>query len=66
MYTMHASTTNTTDRWRLSADVRFQPASEPVDERWVGENPMGHYGWQEKNIDRPTKSFAEARAEWGV
>lgn len=42
MYTLHASTNNTTDRWRISCDTRFQPASEPVDERWAGKNPLGH------------------------
>lgn len=64
MYTMHASTTNTTPRFRLSADVRFQPAADPVDERWIGDNPIGHYAWMsepEKNV-----SMAAARAQWGI
>ena len=39
MHTMHASTTNLTNRFRLSCDVRFQPASEPADGRWVGTGP---------------------------
>ena len=42
MYTMHASMDNQTDRFRLSTDTRYQLASEPVDERWVGENPIAH------------------------
>jgi ectoine hydroxylase-related dioxygenase (phytanoyl-CoA dioxygenase family) len=42
LYTLHASTTNTTDRFRLSCDVRFQPQSEPIDERWSGSHPAGH------------------------
>jgi hypothetical protein len=42
MYTLHASLDNQTDRIRLSSDSRYQPASEPADERWVGENPIGH------------------------
>lgn len=63
LYTLHASTTNTTDHWRLSCDVRFQPAADPVDERWVGENPTGHYGWGRQGAP---KSMEEARAEWGV
>lgn len=64
MFTMHASTTNLTNRFRLSCDVRFQPAADPVDERWVGENPIGHYGWHAA----PTAavSIAEAREKWGV
>ena len=41
MHTMHASTTNLTNRFRLSCDVRFQPASDPADERWVAGGP-GH------------------------
>lgn len=64
MYLMHASTTNTTTRFRLSADVRYQPAMDPVDERWVGDNPIGHYAWlvePENNIP-----MAEARTQWGI
>lgn len=61
MHTMHASTTNCTNRFRLSCDVRFQPASQPADPRWVGEAP-GHtlLGRQ------PLKPMEEARAAWGV
>ncbi|MCC6683057.1 MAG: phytanoyl-CoA dioxygenase family protein [Phycisphaeraceae bacterium] len=61
MYTMHASTTNVTDRYRLSADVRFQPASDPVDPRWMGLEPAGHAAGSQ-----PEKPIAEARAEWRV
>ena len=42
MFTMHASMDNHTDRFRLSTDTRYQPASEPVDERWIGDNPIAH------------------------
>ncbi|MEZ4620676.1 MAG: phytanoyl-CoA dioxygenase family protein [Caldilineaceae bacterium] len=42
MHTMHASTTNLTNRFRLSCDVRFQPASEPADKRWIGDESTGH------------------------
>ncbi|MDX2226362.1 MAG: phytanoyl-CoA dioxygenase family protein [Verrucomicrobiae bacterium] len=42
MSTIHASLDNHTNRMRLSTDSRYQLASEPVDERWVGENPIGH------------------------
>jgi hypothetical protein len=62
LYTLHASTTNTTNRYRLSCDVRFQPGSEPADERWVGEQPKGHYAWSKT----PGISMAEARQRWGV
>ena len=43
MHTVHASTDNRTpDRIRFSSDSRYQPASLPADERWVGENPIAH------------------------
>ncbi len=42
MHTVHASLDNPTDRIRLSSDSRYQPASEPADDRWVGEKPSGH------------------------
>ena len=41
-YTVHASLDNGSNQIRLSSDSRYQLASEPVDERWVGENPVGH------------------------
>lgn len=63
MYTMHMSTTNLTDRFRLSTDTRFQPASDPIDERWVGANPIAHYGW---NAGDRNVAMADARARWGV
>ena len=40
--TMHGSLDNSSETLRLSADTRFQLASEPVDERWVGTRPIGH------------------------
>jgi hypothetical protein len=42
MYTAHGALDNRTDRLRLSSDSRYQLASEPVDERWVGDDPSGH------------------------
>jgi hypothetical protein len=42
MFLVHGSTDNRTDRIRLSSDSRYQLASEPVDERWIGENPIAH------------------------
>lgn len=59
MYTMHASTTNLTNRFRLSSDVRFQPASDPVDQRWIagGSGPT--------NKD-PVRRMADIRKEWKV
>jgi hypothetical protein len=42
MFTMHGSSDNHTDRIRLSSDSRYQLASEPVDERWIGDDPPMH------------------------
>ena len=42
MATVHASIDNRTQTLRLSTDTRYQRASEPVDERWIGENPIAH------------------------
>ena len=42
MTLVHASLDNQTDQIRLSSDSRYQLATEAVDERWVGVNPVGH------------------------
>jgi hypothetical protein len=42
MFTIHGSLDNHSPSIRLSSDSRYQRASEPVDERWVGSNPMAH------------------------
>ena len=42
MYLLHASSDNQTDRIRLSSDSRYQLASEPMDERWIGDDPPAH------------------------
>jgi ectoine hydroxylase-related dioxygenase (phytanoyl-CoA dioxygenase family) len=42
MFTMHAASDNHTNRVRLSTDTRYQLASEPADERWIGEDPPKH------------------------
>lgn len=62
MYTMHAALENMTRRVRISADVRYQPASAPIDERWVGENPMSNYAWRKT----PTIPIEVSRKDWGV
>ncbi len=58
MHTMHASTTNLSNRFRLSCDVRYQPAGDPVDERWKRDG-SGHYGEAQRDME-------SARAEWGL
>lgn len=44
MFMLHGSLDNRSSvgRIRLSCDTRYQPASEPVDERWIGADPIGH------------------------
>lgn len=42
VYTVHTSLDNASNRIRLSTDTRYQRADEPIDERWIGEEPIGH------------------------
>jgi hypothetical protein len=43
MFVVHASIDNQTENEiRISTDSRYQRASEPIDERWVGVNPPAH------------------------
>jgi hypothetical protein len=39
---LHATLDNQTDAFRASIDVRFQPASDQSDPRFVGSNPPAH------------------------
>ena len=62
MFTMHGSINNTSDRFRLSCDTRYQRADEPVDERWIGDDPKAHYAWRKGKM----VTMEEAKKEWGV
>ena len=42
MNVIHGGLDNQTDRIRLSTDSRYQRASEPIDERWIGADPPAH------------------------
>lgn len=43
MFTPHVGIDNqTANQLRLSSDSRYQLASEDVDERWIGPEPIGH------------------------
>lgn len=46
MFTAHAAFDNRSraGRVRLSCDTRFQPAADPMDERFAGPNPPAHGG----------------------
>jgi len=59
---LHGSLTNQTDRFRISVDTRYQSVEDPVDGRWVGSDPIGHYEWPH---DDPTP-MEQLRDEWGL
>lgn len=42
VFTIHGGLDNHSNTIRLSSDTRYQLASEPIDERWIGENPPAH------------------------
>ncbi|AWT59111.1 MAG: 1-deoxypentalenic acid 11-beta-hydroxylase [Candidatus Moanabacter tarae] len=42
MHILHASSDNRSNRVRISSDTRYQLASEPADQRWIGSDPAGH------------------------
>jgi hypothetical protein len=44
VFLVHGSLDNHSKEIRLSTDSRYQLASEPLDERWIGEHPPGHGG----------------------
>lgn len=62
MFTMHGSINNTSHRFRISCDTRYQRADEPVDERWIGENPIAHYAWTQGE----TVPMEVMREKWKV
>ena len=64
MFLMHASLVNTSNKIRITADTRYQLASEPIDERWIGEKPKGHYVWKQENAE--IESLEASRRRWGV
>ena len=49
---------STVGQVRLSCDVRFQPASDPLDERYFGSDPKGTtgIGYAELNGAKPLTS----------
>jgi hypothetical protein len=64
MHLMHASLTNTTNRYRISCDTRYQPADDSVDERWSGDQPMGHPVMWGPNAQ--LESLDTSRKRWGL
>lgn len=57
MFTLHGTFDNASPigRTRLSTDVRWQPRSEPADDRYIGPNPKGTtgIGYAELNGAKP-------------
>ena len=51
MRTVHASLDNQSDRYRMSTDTRYQPASLPIDQRWIGEDRTRHSHCQQARPD---------------
>lgn len=75
MNTLHMSTVNSTGaRIRLSGDVRWQPADEPRDDRYIGtQEEMAVKQAQRKpagtwNRDTAANAvtMADLRREWGI
>ena len=64
LHLMHASLTNTSHRYRLSCDTRYQPADASVDERWAGDEPMGHYRFWDPDVK--LEPVEVSRRRWGV
>lgn len=64
IFNLHGSLTNSSNRYRISCDTRYQLKSEPIDERWAGDNPIGHTGFFDPNSKlRPVD---ESRRSWGI
>ena len=64
MHILHASLANISDRYRISADTRYQLASEPFDERWKGHPLKKHYAYWDPAV--PHEPLAESRRRWGI
>lgn len=50
IYIVHGSLDNHSRAIRISSDSRYQLASEPLDERWIGKNPPAHGGSMVKGL----------------
>jgi hypothetical protein len=64
MFTLHASLTNMTNRYRISVDTRYQPANEPIDDRWAGDDPKGHTELWKPGVQ--LEPLTVSRNKWGV
>ncbi|CAN5628833.1 hypothetical protein BH10ACI4_BH10ACI4_07890 [soil metagenome] len=64
MHILHASLANTSNRYRISADMRYQLAAEPFDERWKGLPLKKHYAYWDAGSK--LEPVAESRKRWGL
>jgi len=64
MFTMHASMTNTSNRFRISCDTRYQRQDARVDERWAGDVPVGHQSFWAPDVK--LEPLEVSRQRWGV
>jgi hypothetical protein len=71
MKCLHGSIHNqSTSTLRLSCDVRFQPAADDFDNRWVpsepGTRPGGHSAAARESKIEKTLTLEEAKVAWGI
>ena len=59
---MHCTLDNLSEHLRLSCDSRYQLASEPVDERWVGASPMAHANQESGFLDHLMDVYVRMRS----
>lgn len=64
MHILHASLANLSDCYRISADARYQLASEPFDDRWKGLPLKKHYAYWDPSVK--LEPVQESRRRWGI
>ena len=68
-FTMHCAPENTTDRFRISSDTRFQPAADTTDSRFLTNlDPRQALRHRYRVADGEVTALTmdEARAKWGL
>ncbi|MBX3440593.1 MAG: phytanoyl-CoA dioxygenase family protein [Planctomycetaceae bacterium] len=64
IFNLHGSLTNMSNKYRISCDTRYQPAGEPIDDRWAGAMPRTHDAFWAPETKLET--VESSRARWGV
>ena len=68
-FTMHCALDNTTVRFRISSDTRFQPAADATDPRFMTEQQMRsalRHRYRVADGEVAALTMDEARARWGL